>query len=53
MGTQNEKMPSTITAKATEVLGNLFGLGIEQNEATHYQCPAVKQQADTLAEQLR
>ena len=53
MGTQNEKMPSTITAKATELLGDLSGLGIEQNEATHYQCPAVKQQADTLAEQLR
>ena len=46
-------MPSTITAKATELLGNLSGLGIEQNEATHYQCPAVKQQTDTLAEQLR
>lgn len=53
MGTQNEKMPSTITAKATELLGDLSGLGIEQNEATHYQCPAVKQQVDTLAEQLR
>ena len=53
MGTQNEKMPSTITAKATELLGDLSGLGIEQNEATHYQCPEVKQQADTLAEQLR
>ena len=53
MGTQNEKMPSTITAKATELLGNLSGLDIEQKEATHYQCPAVKQQADTLAEQLR
>lgn len=53
MGTQNEKMPSTITAKAAELLGDLSGLGIEQNEATHYQCPAVKQQADTLAEQLR
>ena len=32
MGTQNEKMPSTITVKAAELLGDLSGLGIEQNE---------------------
>lgn len=53
METQNEKMPSTITPKATELLGDLSGLGIELSEVTPYQHPAVKPQADNLAEQLR